>query len=441
MRKLKSRLNLLLITGIFCSVSLHSGKAADDEVTTTTAPSAAISTSTAPSSGTTDSSAAVASGSTTALSANAPSGAGVFSQPPVQVLVTVVGGYDDNITTSRKSSGSGFANGQFDVAYDFGSPRLQLALDATAGGTYYYQHLASQNYDIDLHSALTVKYKATPRLTLGSDILISYLTEPSFNYGVGSNYRNGNYFYTLDKFSAAYQWTQRFSTLTRYTITAINYDNAAIGAFEDRIENLFGNEFRFLLVPTTTLVGEYRYGIVSYSTQTSLDSTTHFALAGLDHTFNPRLTATLRGGAEFRSYERGGDRTAPYVESNLGYTVGRRTAVTWTTRYGIEEPDVAGTQSRTTFRTGLQTKFDLTPRISSTAAIYYDHSDYHGFTVGGGIGRPFAQDTIDGSLRLRFAVTHYVGVTAGYSHTNLTSDLSGFEYSRNHYSAGLNVVF
>ena len=370
-----------------------------------------------------------------------PSGTGIFSQPPIEVLVSVVGGYDDNVNTAPNGQGSAFTNGRLDVAYSFGNPRLQLNLDATAGGTYYYQHLANQNYDIDLHSSLTAKYKAAPRLTLGSDILVSYLTEPSFNYAVGTNYRNGNYFYTLDKLYAEFQWAQRFSTLTRYTITAINYDTASVGNFDDRVEHLFGNEFRFLLVPTTTLVGEYRFGIVDY-THAPLDSTTHFILGGLDHTFNPRLLATLRGGAEFRSYDHDGDRSGPYFEGNVTYVVGRRTSVTWTSRYGIEEPDIAGTQSRTTFRTGLQAKFSITPRLNTMTELYYDHSDYHSFSLGGsGSARPFTQDSIDSSVSLRYGITHYVWVAAGYRHTEVSSDISSFAYSRNHYFGGLNVIF
>ena len=72
--------------------------------------------------------------------------------------------------------------------------------------------------------------------------------------------------------------------------------------FEDRFENTVGNEFRFLLYPTTTVVGEYRFQIVTFD-NIARDSMSHFALAGFDQRFSPRLDSSLRGGVEFRSYE------------------------------------------------------------------------------------------------------------------------------------------
>ena len=227
-----------------------------------------------------------------------PSGVGVFSPTPVKIYASVFGGYDDNVNTFLgNKQGSAFTGGNLILDYTFGDPRLQVILNAGAGGTYYLEDISSQNYDIDLKGALGINYKSSPRLTLGTIILVDYLTEPSFDNPGGLNSRNGNYFFTTDQFFATYAWTRRFTTKTAYTLEGYQYDDSAIGNFANRVSNTFGNEFRFQLVPTTLLVAEYRYGIVSYS-DSSLDSTTHFALAGLDHTFNPRFATSLRGGAE-----------------------------------------------------------------------------------------------------------------------------------------------
>src|SRR5262249_16728621 len=219
-------------------------------------------------------------------------------------------------------------------------------LNFGAGGTYYFEHVTGQDYDIDFKGALGVTYRSFPRLTLGSTLLAEYLTEPSFEYTGGLNSRNGNYFYTLDKFFATYAWTSRFSTKTSETFEAYNYDNDAVGMFSNRVSNTLGNEFRFQLVPVTTLIGEYRYEIISYE-DSFLNSTTHFALGGIDPQFNPRLSASVRGGAEFRSYDTQGDRTGPYFEGTLSYALGRRTSVSWNNSYGLEEPDTPLEQSRT----------------------------------------------------------------------------------------------
>jgi hypothetical protein len=357
--------------------------------------------------------------------------------------VSVNGGYDDNVGNAPShGQGSGFTRGNLGLSYTFGEPRLQLTLNAVAGGTYYYSTGSSQNYDVNLTTTFRINYKATPRLIFASTILAAYLTEPSFNSGVGLVSRSGNYFYTSDQLSANFAWTPRFFTLTRCNVAVVKYENSSVGAFQDRVDKTFGNEFRFLAAPTTTLVGEYRYEIVSYD-QALLDSTTNFVLAGFDHTFNPRVTATLRGGDEFRSYTQGGSQSGPYFEGNLNYAVGKRTTVSWANWYGIGEPNVTSAQSRTTFHTGLEGNFKLTPRIESSITFYYEHSDYTGFSSGGGVSPSSTQDSFDGGISLRYAITRMLRIQGGYHHTEVTSDVgfAGQNYSRNSIFGGLNLTF
>ena len=361
-------------------------------------------------------------------------------------------------TLQNSKQGSAFTSGNVILDYTFGDPRLQLQLNAGAGGSYYYEHVSGQNYDIDLKGAVGITYKSSPRLTLGSTLLVDYLTEPNFNTPGGLNSRSGNYLYTTDKVFVAYDWSQRFSTKTSYTFEAFNYENNAIGTFSNRVSNTFGNEFHFQLVPTTSLVVEYRYDIVTYEHEGEVivpatlltpavrlenDSVTHFVLAGIDHTFNPRLSASLRGGAEFRSYDNDGDRIGPYFEGSVTYALGKRVSVTWNNRYGLEEPDVLGSQRRTTFRTGLQTKVNLTSRISSTVDLYYVHDDYPSFTSGSppAVTPEFTQNTFDGNVSLRYAITSLFGVQAGYHYTDITSDIQFREYSRNRVFAGVSLTF
>jgi len=370
-----------------------------------------------------------------------PAGTGVFSPTPVKIYATISGGYDDNVNTLHNNKqGSAFTSGNVILDYTFGDPRLQLILSGGAGGTYYYQHLSGQSYDIDLKGALGITYKSSPRLTLGSSLLVAYLTEPSFDAPGGLNSRNGNYLYTTDKIFVGYACAQRFATKTSYTFEAYNYDTSSVGMLSNRVSNTFGNEFNFQLVPTTSLVAEYRYALVSYE-NASLNSTTHFALGGIDHTFNPRLTASFRGGAEFRSYDQDGDRIDPYFEGSVTYALGKRTSVTWNNRYGLEEPDLPGSQSRTTFRSGLQTKFNLTSRISSNIDLFYVHDEFHAFTSGTIMGTAFTENSFDGNLSLRYAITPLLGVQAGYHYTDISSDVVSREYSRNRVFAGVNLSF
>jgi hypothetical protein len=458
-----SRLSILLLA-LMSIVGLSEISRAQEAVSTTSgtgtggstsAPSSATST-TELSTGTTSSPGAVTNApSATSSSPSGSSGVGVFSPTPVQFYASIFGGYDDNVgTRGGPKQGSAFSGGNIVLDYTFGDPRLQIILNLGAGGSYYFDRPSpaapgpspspvpstTQDYDVDFKAAFGITYKSSPRLTLGATVLLDYLTEPNFDNPGGLNSRSGNYFYTTDEFFVTYAWSRRFNTKTSYTLETYQYDDSTVGSFSNRVSNTFGNEFRLQMVPTTMLVAEYRYGIVTYE-NSSLDSTTQYALGGIDHTFNPRFSGSIRGGAEFRSYDNDGDRTGPYFEGSLNYAVGKRTTVSWNARYGLEEPEVPGAQSRTTFRTGLHGKFDLTSRISSSIDAFYTHDEYHALATALNPIAPFSEDTFDIGLNLHYAITPLIGVQAGYHYTDITSGVAGREYSRNRVSGGVSLKF
>lgn len=368
-------------------------------------------------------------------------GTGNFSRSPFHVTVSVREGYDDNVyTTNTNRVGSFFTSGTVQVDYRFGSPRTQFDVQGIAGASYYYNRPFGQGYDINTALTLGLEHHATPRLVLSANAYITYQTEPDLNTGFGANRRVGNYFYTADKFTLGYQWAPRFSTATSYTFGGINYDDSAISAFEDRFEHTFGNEFRFLVLPTTTLVGEYRYQIVDFDTAPR-DSTTHFLLAGVDHTFNPRFNISVRAGAQFRDIDNFGARTSPYAEATLRYAVDKRTSIAWSNRYGLEEPDFLNASSRTTYRTGLSVSYAVAPRITATGAFFYQHDENDGVVAPTFIIPGFSEDSLDIGLGLRYDINRVFAVLAGYSHSEIISEVSFREYYRNRVYLGLSATF
>ena len=377
-------------------------------------------------------------------------GLGKFSPFPFHLSATLRGGFDDNVNTASAGSeqSSWFTNAGAELVYAFGSGRTQLSLSTGGAITYYYerQRTGTQNYDIDFHGAFKLTYLFTPRLVLNLNLRAAYLTEPDFSFGIGFNQRrSGNYFFSDDTSTLIYLWAPRFSTATSYTVVAINYDDAAIGMFEDQIQNTFANEFRFLLTPTTTISTDYRFQMVSFA-HTPRDSTTHFFLGGIDHTFSPRFNISLRGGEEFRSYQADGDKSGPYFEGTLNYAIGKRTTVSWNNSYGIVEPNVTTNPVETAFRSGLQVSQQVTPKITATLSFHYEHDEYEavteqffGFTFT--VSPAFAENSFALGFSLRYAITPHLGIDLGYDRTQISSDNSFREYSRNRFYGGLNFAF
>ena len=359
----------------------------------------------------------------------------IFSQPRGLTLSTsVVGGYNDNVnastgasTSSTGGSGSLYTSDNASLSYTFGTPRTQVSLTTGGGVTYYFDQPAA-GYNPTGYLGLSLTHKPSERMTLSLSVFASYQSQPDLSTNLGSNQQLGSFIHSTDTISLAYSWTPRFSTVTSYTLDLLNYFSSA-GSLQNRMEHTFGEQFRYLLWPTTAGVAEYRYKIIDYESA-PLDSTTHFLLAGLDHTFTPRLNGTFRGGVELRSSESNGFQAGPYFQSALTY-IPHNGFVIWTNSYSIEESNTVGVSSAPAFRTGLTLNYGLTRRLSGNLALFY----VSGGNQSGGTSSS-SGNTIDISPSLRYLITRRLSANAGYHHTSGSGSSS-----QNNYFAGLSFSF
>jgi hypothetical protein len=196
----------------------------------------------------------------------------------------------------------------------------------------------------------------------------------------------------------------------------------------------------------TNLFGEYRYKVIEYDSVPN-GSTTQFVLAGIDHKLTEYLTINVRGGETFRSFEEGGNRTDPYFEGSFNYTKIGRSTVKWVTSYGVEEPsstEGGSTSVDVTLRTGLVAAYNLTARITTTAAVYYNHAKNESVTSTQSVPET-SQNSLDLSLGLHYEINQRFALHIDYNRTSVTSagsmQPSTSDYSRNRYFAGVNFTY
>ncbi len=351
---------------------------------------------------------------------------------------SLTGGYDDNVNLTPTGSPSWYANPSAVFTYQFGNPRLAMDLIAGAGITYYFAHPGGRNYDPDIYLRLSLVYKASERLTFDVSAFAAYQAQPDVTSALSANRRLGNFFRSEDNISAHYRWTPRFSTVTSYTFRALEYQSS-VSSSRDRLENHLGEQVRYLLFPTTTATAGYRIGITDYQT-TGHNPISQTLTAGLDQTFGPNLIGIFHGGLQFRSGQ-----TSPYFEAGLRYSF-KSANVIWTNRYSIEESDTGAGSGRETFRTNLVLNYRVTARISANLAISYQNGTGAQGAFNGGVAGG-AENVLDVSSQVRYAITRSLAVNAGYRHTELdqgstsaiASQLLG--YTRNRYFAGLTFTF
>ena len=382
-------------------------------------------------------------------------GASLLSPLPLHLSLKIEEGYDDNLaTTTRGGGGSLFTDGKITLSYDRRDGRTQVSLISVAGGTYYTDARGTTPYDVDTSLALFLSHNVSERLKLAASVYTAYRTQPDFSANVGLNNRRGNYFSTVDNFTVTYHWTSRFATVPTFSFRRTQYENSSVGMSINHSEYTFADQLRFNLSSRTVLVPEYRFQIVNYDSFAAQDSTTHFAIVGIDEDFSSQLKFVVQGGATFRSFTNDGSRTDPYFDGSLDYALAPRSSLSWQTRYGVEEANASaastsGPLSRTTFRTGLLLNYALSARISANVAGYYHHDQNQGLPSLGTVQPGFSEDAYDLSLILRYAINRRFTLDLGFQRSQITRNRSSNQfpgqftqpYSRDRYFAGLNFTY
>jgi hypothetical protein len=367
-------------------------------------------------------------------------GLGWLPAIPIQINAGLDAGYDDNVALGTSGQGSVFMRENVVLTYARPGQRTQFFVMGVGNFSQYFD-VSGQN-ETSGNVTLSLTHNFSSRLSFYTSLYGTYQNEPNFQSNVGPQNVRSPFFDTVDLFSLTYHWSTRFSMITSYTFERVFYTSSSNGTSvssstansQNRIQNTFSEEFQFNLTSRTVLVGEYRFVAIDYDTA-PLNSTTNLVLAGINHNLTEHLMVHVRGGESFRSLENEGTMASPYFEGTLGY-VRSNHSLNWTASYGYESPTATGATTTKTWRTGLNLKYDLTSRLSSTTGVYY-HQDENT----GGTGSTGTQDSFDFNLGLRYTINNRLAIHVDYSHSMQSSFGSTPGYSRNRYSAGLNYTF
>jgi len=367
-----------------------------------------------------------------------------FPAVPVRITAGVDAGYDDHVlgssatanSSGQGSQGSFFSRENLVLTYDRAREATEVRL---IGVGRFTQYLDAGTDDKDVSLTLAVTHNFSTRLSFRADLYAAYQTEPNFQSNVGPQNVRAPHFDMRDIFSLSYHWLPRLATITSYTFDRIKYEQTtptttAIGIAQDRFQHTLDEQLQFSLTRRTHLVVEYRYLIVDYDTAPN-DSTTHFALAGFDHNLTEHLRINVRGGPSFRSFQDDGNSINPYAQVIVNYEGGNH-SLSWITSYGVEQSTGTVAMGNTTLRTGLIATYNLTSRIHSTAAVFYNSSNNNqgssGTTSAG------SQNALQFTLGLNYTINRHFAAHVDYDYTSQGGQRG---YSRNQYFASLTYTY
>lgn len=334
---------------------------------------------------------------------------------PISYTVSAGAGYDSNANlSSENEESSAYANFGIGAQYNSGDRTTSYSVDASYGGFYYLD--APEGQDDFLNSArigFNLRHKVSPRLSITDSAYVAYEFEPNYQIGAGTTRRSEPYLYGYNNLSVAYAWTRRLSTVTGYTISGIDYSDFGGESF---LSHTFSHEFRSQIGKLTTGVLEYRFATTSYDNNFG-DYSSHYLLAGVDHTYSRKFYGSLRAGAEMRDRDNGGSDTAPYVEAVANYRSGEDTTLSAYLRYGYDDSSIGSYGERTSIRIGVNARHQLNNRLAGTAGLHYINDQYDASET----AASYDEDVFALSLGLEYSLYKNIALYGGYSFTTSSS--------------------
>ena len=359
-------------------------------------------------------------------------GEGRFTGFPLRFTVGIQEGYNSNVYAQQNDpTQSAFTGLYFAIDYEFGSPRLTLTTGLNGNISYYYA-AQNQNWLPNIYWTLGIEYEATPRLNLGFNTTTAYLTQGAPNiFGAPTSAFNDGYFFSSSGFDVEYQWVEKFSTITSYDPLFLIYSNDTQQDQLGRVQQMFGQQFLYLWRPTTSLVAEYRLGLVNYFTNTDINSWGNYYLGGFNHTLNPGSVLEFRGGLQqnfnqIPTIYGGGENTTynPYVSLAFNNELGKDTTIRFQGIYGSTPSQYFNINQAQQLFLGLTLNRAITSRLSASANVGYQNNYYNpaGYSTPGNI-KPgsFYSNYYTAGLSLAYRLYRNLSLTAGYQYNGQTS--------------------
>jgi hypothetical protein len=264
---------------------------------------------------------------------------------------------------------------------------------------------------------------------------------------VGSSQnQNGSYVYTANSLAAAYQWSEKFTTVSRFNYTANYYLQNSVNNQSGFGQPGFTQSFRWLTRPTTTAVVDYNtdyytYGQGSPQGQGNTSSWGNSLSGGFDHIFNPKWFWNFRLGAEFRTSQslyNDSPYLGPYVSHNFSWKFGKASSIDWMARLATQPSGQQGVSYSPAFRTGLNYTQGITAKLRMNAGLFYLIQSYKDSPQGPvqANGQPglinYYQSSIQGNIDLLYDLNRIFQLALGYQYlSSICDEVPSQAYIRN----------
>jgi hypothetical protein len=407
---------------------------------------------------------------------------------PWSVSVALRGFYDSNINTSPNNEvgSAGFSVNPFigfGMAWDQSSASVSYDLNAN----YYDKRPAGQdgNWDFTHTFAAALSHTFSPRVQMAVRDSFVIGQEPD-TLRAGDAYATlqripGNNIVNYGSITANIEVTQLLGFEVGYANSWYNYEasgatfsptiipgvdniSGSNSGILDRIGNLAHIDSRWNFRPETVGVLGYAYSQTLYTGDEYIGGTTinpvtsqmrnnrgSYFYAGVDQTFSPDLSGSLRAGGRYTDFYQdpntAGGSWTPYVQASMKYFYRSASSVEVGLTYDRSASDIVGGGAGTggAFVTDSDTlvayaslTHQITSKLYGTLIATYQNQTYNG---GGSQydGKVDQYYIFGANLSYRFN-PHY-SANLGYNFDGLSSQLPGRDFTRNRVYAGVTAAY
>jgi hypothetical protein len=394
---------------------------------------------------------------------------------------TLRGFYDDNYETAPNGP-----NKQGSLGFEV-SPQLELNVPLQQTelgmryiyGLYYYQQREdlgqnpidqSQQFDLWVDHAFTERWQARAQdsFVMGQepeliDPRLSVLTRTE-----GNNISNTG---TLALDTA---WTRLFSTALKYQNSFFDYQNsgttinnvatqgASLAGLLNRIDQTVSLDFQWHVAPETMAFFGGSFEWINYTGDepiaidpitsaiyysSSRNSRSYYGYVGVQRSMLANLSFTAKGGVQYSdNYNDPSGATSlnPYADISLIYTYlpGCYAQVGFTQMQNATDQvspnpyngSIAMSTESSTVYASINHK--LTSKLLGTVIGQWQHSVYNQ-----GFYNNQAEDYYSLGVNLSYSFNQHFSVDAGYNFDDLTSQIPGYNYTRNRVYLGVSAAY
>ncbi len=418
---------------------------------------------------------------------------------PWSISGTLRGFYDDNLRTAPegdKQHAWGFEVSPA-VGFNFSPDPQTHFIFSYIYSFKYYDHQVSatsdEHYDqshafnASLEHAFNERYK----LVVGDSFAIGQ--EPDF-------LRAGNSFATFQRISGNnirnYGSIALDAQLTRLFGIEVGYNNALYNYADhgtgdpnidalnpsnsgrlDRMENTIHLDTKWVLQPETVGIFGAQYRTVNYTAGEAIgvivqptpfapggfiprvifsdtrNDHEYYGYVGVDHTFRPELSGSVRAGARYLDFYNDpngtGNGWGPYAMLSLNWAYAPDSRVELGVTHDMSATDVVGTTfgvagpNQTSFTAYsaatvvyCAVRHRIAPRLRGSLIGQFQNSTYKG----GAFDSDTEQDYLVG-LNLTYELSPHLSAEAGYNYDRLESDIPGRKFDRNRVYIGATASY